>query len=105
MKKEWMKIIVQIYCIVDKSYGICLIGLWENNGFQIYCNAFINKRPMNHLRHSSNQLTHLSKVYINVEPMGSGLPFHYYLHLEKGRALHLKKLESLSPKMLCAKFG
>ena len=31
--------------------------------------------------------------------------FHNYLPLEKGRVLHLNKIESLHPRMLCAKFG
>ena len=31
--------------------------------------------------------------------------FHNHLSLEKGGALHLNKLESSSPRILCAKFG
>ena len=33
------------------------------------------------------------------------LPFGNNLHLEKGRAIHLKNLNPLHPKMHCAKFG
>ena len=30
---------------------------------------------------------------------------HYYLPLEKGRAFHFNKLESLYPRCFCDKFG
>ena len=33
------------------------------------------------------------------------LSIYYYLPFEKDVALHLKKLESLHPRILCAKFG
>jgi hypothetical protein len=44
----------------------------------------------------------LEKIFKNTQCI---LLFRYYLPLEKGNPLHLNNLESLPPRMICAKPG
>ena len=63
----------------------------------LYCNDYWHqlKSPS-----PKDALCQRSLNFVNVFSL-----FRYYLPLEKGMALHLFKLESIHPRMLCAKFG
>ena len=85
--------------------------------FSLFCNYLPWTRVRPFIWTKLNRLLptmHCAKFGWNW-PSGSGedflnfinvfLLFCNYLPLEKGRALHLNKLDSLQPRILCAKFG